>query len=326
MHKFVLKLLSTPHYSIGLISLWLTAILFTNGCSLTETVENTTETITKTTRKIARDITFAGDGLKKVVTVVRFEDKLSQADESFQNKFYLDLVGYLKSGCDDLIVIGSEGKDHTGPISQLPKLVSGQVDNFAVAVMGRQLGVNAVISGNLVNIRPLDELEGILWLKDVRYSLEVLISTQVYDTQTATKIIDESFTQDVEIDEIDYAEIKRTNAQNFPKLNEAYDKIVVDMGERICEAVGEENWAGFVTAMDGEKFIISAGGLVGLKQGNVLEVFDSGRILEGVDGQRFYRPGYKTAELEIVAISDNQAEAVKINGRGLKVGSVVRKK
>ena len=326
MNKFVLKLLSTPHYFIGLISLWLTAILFTNGCSLTETVENTTETITKTTRKIARDITFSGDGLKKVVAVMRFEDKLSQADESFQNKFYQDLVGYLKSGCDDLIVIESEGKDHTGPISQLPKLASGQVDNFAVAVIGRQLGVNAVISGNLVNIRPLDELEGILWMKDVRYSLEVLISTQVYDTQTATKIIDESFTQDVEIDEIDYAEIKRANAKNFPKLNEAYDKIVVDMAERICEAVGQENWAGFVTAVDGEKFIISAGGLVGLKQGNVLEVFDSGRILEGIDGQRFFRPGYKTAELEIVAISDNQAEAVKINGRGLKVGSVVRKK
>jgi hypothetical protein len=130
----------------------------------------------------------------------------------------------------------------------------------------------------------------------------------------------------VEIDEIDYAEIKKTNAKNFPKLNEAYDKIVVDMGERICEAVGQENWAGFVTAVDGEKFIISAGGLVGLKRGNVLEVFDSGRILEGIDGQRFYSPGYKTAELEIVAISDNQAEAVKINGRGLKVGSVVRKK
>ena len=326
MHTFVLKQLSTPHYFIGLISLWLMAILFTSGCSLTKAVENTTDTITKTTRKIARDITFAGDGLKKVVAVVRFEDKLSQSDENFQDKFNRDLIGYLKSRCDDLIVIESESKDHFGPISQLPKMASGQVDNFAVAVIGRQLGLNAVISGNLINIRPLDELEGVLWMKDVRYSLEVLISTQVYDTQTATKILDESFAQEVEIDEIDYTEIKRTNAQNFPKLNEAYDEIVVDMGDRICEAVGQENWAGYVTAVDGEKFIISAGSLVGLKQGNVLEVFDSGRILEGIDGQRFYKPGYKTAELEIVSIADNQAEAVKINGRGLKVGSVVRKK
>ena len=326
MFKFVLKLLARPHYFIGLISLWLTAILFTNGCSLTEKVENTTETIAKTTRKIARDITFAGDGLKKVVAVVRFEDKLAQADESFQNKFNQDLIGHLKSRCDDLIVIESEAEDRSGPISQLPKLVSGQVDNFAVAVMGRQVGLNAVISGNLVNIRPLDELEGILWMKDVRYSLEVLISTQVYDTQTATKILDESFAEEVEIDEIDYAEIKRTNAQNFPKLNEAYERIVDDMGERICEAVGAENWAGYVTAVDGEKFIISAGSLVGLKQGNVLEVFDSGRILEGINGQRFYSPGTKTAQLEIVAIYEKQAEAVKIDGRGLKVGSVVRKK
>ena len=326
MFKFVLKFLSTPPYFIGLISLCLMAIHFTIGCSITETVENTTETITKTTRKIARDITFSSDGLKKVVAVVRFEDKLSQADKNFRIKFNQDLIGNLKSRCDDLIVIESDAKEHSGPIPQLPKLVSGQVDNFAVAVMGRQLGLNAVISGNLVNIMPLDELEGILWMKDVRYSLEVLISTQVYDTQTATKILDESFAEEVEIDEIDYAEIKKTNAQNFPKLNEAYEKIVEDMGERICEALSLENWAGYVTAVDGEKFIISAGGLVGLKQGNVLEVFDSGRILEGIDGQRFYSPGHKTAELEIVAISDTQAEAVKISGRGLKVGSVVRKK
>ena len=326
MHKFVLKHLVTLHYFMGLISLWLTAFLFANSCSIKSTVENTTETIAKTTKKIARDITFAGDGLKKVVAVARFEDKLSQAGEGFQNKLYQDLVEHIKSHCDDLIVVESESKEHTGPISQLPKLASGQVDNFAVAVIGRQLGLNAVISGNLVNIRPLDEFERTLWMKDVRYSLEILISTQVYDTQTATKIIDESFTQKVEIDEIDYTEIKRTSAKNFPKLHEAYDKIVADIGERICEAVGEQNWAGYVTAEDGEKFVISAGGLVGLKQGNVLEVFDSGRIMEGIDGQRFYSPGYKTAELEIVAVSDNQAEAVKISGRGLKVGSVVRKK
>lgn len=326
MIKYLLKQLSTPHYFIGLISLWLTAFLFSTSCSVTSTVKKTTKTITKTTKKIARDITFAGDGLKKVVAVAGFEDKSSQADEGIRNKFNQDLIGYLKTRCDDLIVIEGESEDQSGPISQLPKLASGQIDNFALAVIGRQLGLNAVISGNLINIRPLDELEGILWMKDVRYSLEVVISAEVYDTRTATKVLDESFTQEVEIDELDYAEIKRTNAQNFPKLNEAYDQLVVDMGDRICEAVGQQKWAGYVTAVDGEKFIISAGALVGLKQGNVLEVFDSGRILEGIDGQRFYGPGFKTAELEIVAISDNQAEAVKINGRGLKVGSVVRKK
>ncbi len=326
MRKDVLTKLSAPRYWIGLISLWLTAGLCANGCSVTSTVKNTTKTITKTTKKIARDLTFAGDGLKKVVAIIRFENKSLHADKDFQNEFNQDLIEHIKTRCNDLIVIEGESKPPAGPIAQLPKLTSGQTDNFAVAVMGRQLGLNAVISGKLINIRPLDQLEGILWMKEKRYSLEVLISTQVYDTQTATKILDDNFTQEVEIDEMEYAAIKRDKQYELPQLNEAYAQIVIDMGDRICEAVGQQKWAGYVTAVDGEKFIISAGALVGLKPGHVLEVFDSGRILEGIDGQRFYSPGYKTAEIKIVAVADHQAEAVKVSGRGLKVGSVVRKK
>ena len=113
---------------------------------------------------------------------------------------------------------------------------------------------------------------------------------------------------------------------DLAQLNEAYDQILIDMGDRICEVVGIQNWHGYVTAIEGDKIFLSGGSRVGLKPGHKLEVFDGGRILEGIDGQRFISPGYKTAEIKIVEISDNQAEAVKVSGRGLKEGSIVRKK
>jgi len=326
MIDHLLKKFEALNFFSGIISLWLAALLLNNGCSVTSTVKDTTEKITKTTKKIAREITFAGDGLKKVVAVVRFENKVSQSTRDFQNKFHEDLIEYLDSKCDDLIVVNSGSEVQAGRLSQLPKLPSGKTDNYAVAVIGRQLGLNAIIAGSLSNLRSMDETEGILWMKETRYLIEVLIRTEVYDTQTATKLLDESFVHDVEIDEVEYQDIKKQKDYDLAQLNEAYAQILVDMGDRICEVVGLQNWHGYVTAIEGDKIFLSGGSRVGLKPGHKLEVFDGGRILEGIDGQRFISPGYKTAEIKIVEISDNQAEAVKVSGRGLKEGSIVRKK
>ena len=302
------------------VSLLMFCYILLGGCSVKETAQETTETITKTTRKIVREITFAGDGLKKVVTVVRFEDKSSQARDDFLKTFHEDITAYLKNNCDDLIVADYRA------LTQLPKLASGQTDNYALAVIGRQLGVNAIIAGSMNYIRPMDEEQGILWTKDTHYMIEVLVRAAVYDTRTATKTLDEGFTESVEIDEIQYRIIREKGVYSEPQINEALERLVSAMGDRICEVTEEQNWTGFVTAVESEKIIISTGGPVGLKKGNVLQVFDSGMVLEGVDGQRFIVPGRKSAEIEIVTVTEKQAEAVSSPGQEIKVGDLVRKK
>ncbi len=302
------------------VSLFLFCFILTGGCSVKETAQETTETITKTTRKIMRDITFAGDGLKKVVLVVPFEDHSGQAREFFLKTFHEDIIAYLKNNCEDLIVTQS------GALTQLPKLASGQTDNYALAVIGRQLSVNAIIAGSMNNIRPKDEEQGILWTKDTHYLIEVLVRTAVYDTRTATKTLDEGFTENVEIDETQYRIIQEQGVYNEPQINEALNRFVSEMGDRICEVVEVQNWTGFVTAVESERVIISTGGPVGLKKGDVLQVFDSGMVLEGVDGQRFIVPGRKAAEIEIDAVTEKQAEAIRFPGQEIKVGDLVRKK
>jgi hypothetical protein len=265
-------------------------------------------------------MTFAGDGLKKVVAVVRFEDKSLQAHEKFMNTFHEDVMAYLKANCEELIVTDS------GALTQLPKMVSGQTDNYALAIIGRQLGVNAVIAGSLNNIRPKDEEEGILWTKGTHYSIEVSIRSAVYDTQTATKTLDESFAESVEIDEMQYRVIQEEGVYSEPQIKEALGRLVSDMSDRICETLDEQNWHGFITAIKAEKVTVSTGGQVGLEPGDILEVFKSGQVLEGVDGQQFIIPGPKTAEIEIVAVSEKEAEAATFPGQEIKTGFIVRKK
>ncbi len=301
-------------------------LLCASAWSVSCTVKDTTKTITNTTKKIARGITFADDPLKKVIVVVGFENKSLQERDDFQKGFHKDLIEFISTQCDDLIVADSESDAQSGRLTQLPKLVSGQTDNYALAVIGRQLGANAIVAGSLTNIRPLNEERGILWTKDTHYLIEVMIQAAVYDTQTASKILDESFPQKFEIDESEYRLIQQENAYQVPQINEAFHQVVSEMGERICEAVAEQRWNGYVTAVVEEKVTISTGGPVGLVPGHILEVFDSGRVLEGIDGQRFVSPGLKTAEIEIISVTDRQAEAVKVSGRGLKEGSIVRKK
>jgi hypothetical protein len=103
-------------------------------------------------------------------------------------------------------------------------------------------------------------------------------------------------------------------------------QLVSEMGDQICEVLDEQNWNGFVAAVEDEKITISTGGPIGLEPGDVLEVFDSGQVLEGVDGQRFFSPGLKTAEVEIVTVSEKQAEAARFPGQEIKKGYIVRKK
>ena len=302
------------------VAIFMFCYVLMGGCSVKKTAEETTETITKTTRKIVREITVAGDGLKKVVTVVRFEDKSTQARDDFLKTFHEDIIAYLNNNCDDLIVADSRA------LTQLPKLASGQTDNYALAVIGRQLGVNAIVAGSMNYIRTMDEEKGILWTKDTHYMIEVLMRAAVYDTRTATKTLDEGFTESVEIDETQYRIIQEQGVYSEPQINEALERLVSEMGDRICEVTEEQNWTGFVTAVESEKIIISTGGPVGLKEGNVLQVFDSGMVLEGVDGQRFIVPGRKSAEIEIVTVTEKQAEAVSSPGQEIKVGDLVRKK
>jgi len=290
------------------------------ACSIREKAEDATDSIARTTNKIVREITFAGDGLKKVIAVVRFEDTSLQAHEKFMDTFHEDIMAYLKVNCEELIVTDS------GALTQLPKLASGQTDNYALAIIGRQLGVTAVIAGNLNNIRPKNEEQGILWAKDTHYSIEISIRTEIYDTQTATKTLDERFAESVEIDEIQYRVIQEEGVYSEPQIQEALDRLVSEMSDRICETLDEQNWHGYVTAIKAEKITVSTGGPVGLEPGDILEVFESGQVLEGLDGQRFISPGLKKADIEIVAVSEKEAEAAASPGHAIKTGFIVRKK
>jgi hypothetical protein len=207
-----------------------------------------------------------------------------------------------------------------------PKLKSGHPDNYSLALIGRQIGLNAIVTGSLEDIRILNELQGILWTKDTHHFVEVIVRVEVNDVRTATKLLDQTFVREIEIEDLDYQILKQSDRASLPELSATLGILLADIGNEICNTVKDQPWTGFIIKVEEDRFTISSGNEIGLKVGDVLEVYDSSRIIEGVGGQRFFTPGLKIGEIEIVNITTNTSEARLVSGNNISKGSTVRRK
>ena len=308
--------------------LWFTGVSFVFvSCSTgyKDTVDKTKKTVTKTTQKLTRKIRFSDDDLQRMAAVIGFENKSLYRSQEFTLLFRKGIPEYLNNECDDVTAANSDDDENLKGFKELPKLPSGQVDNFSLAIIGRELGLNAVVTGSLDDIGLLDELRGMVW-KDTHHLIQILVSIEVYDTETGAKILDQSFSRKVEIEELDYELMQSEGKMILPDLNETLSDLIKEMGETICWAVEDQSWNGFIIAVDGDKIILSAGSRVGLESGDEFEVFDTSRIIEGLNGQRFFYHGQKTGEIRIIEVEPNKAKAVIVSDKGIKTGNSVRVK
>lgn len=308
--------------------LWFTGVSFVFvSCSTgyKATVDKTKKTVSKTTKKLTRKIRFSDDDLQRMAAVIGFENKSLYRSKDFTLLFRKGIPEFLNNECDDVTVADPDDDENLKGFKELPMLPSGRVDNFALAIIGRGLGLNAVVTGSLDDIGLLDELRGMVW-KDTHHLIQILVSVAVYDTETGAKILDQNFSRKVEIEELDYELMQSEGKMILPDLNETLSDLIKEMGETICWAVEDQSWNGFIIAVNGDNIILSAGSRAGLEPGDEFEVFDTSRIIEGLNGQRFFYHGQKTGEIRIVEVEPNKAKAVIVSDKGIKTGNSVRVK
>ena len=265
------------------------------GCTVTrtveETVEKTTKTLKNTTRTITRNFKLSDEDLKRKVGIINFENNSLGETTAFQNIFHKGLPDYMNENCEGILVDDPATGSLLTLVKEPPKLKSGHLDNYSLALIGRQIGLNAIVTGSLEDIRVIDELQGVLWTKDTHHFVEVNIRVEVNDVRTATKLLDHTFVREIEIEDLYYQMIQQGDRIQLPVLNEQLSKLLADIGSEICHTVKDQPWTGFITKTEEDRFTISSGSEIGLKVGDVLEVYDSSRIIKGVGGQRFFTPG-----------------------------------
>ena len=295
------------------------------SCSYRKAVDKTKKTVDKTTQQIRRNIRFSDDDLQRLTAVVGFENRSAYRFEDFAQLFRKGIPEYLNGECDDVTVPDLGTGEYVQRLKKMPLLKSGRIDNFNLATIGRELGLNAVVTGSLNDIGLISETEGLI-LKDVLHLIQILVSIEVYDTETGTKILDESFSRKVEIEGLDYDLMQSQEKLMLPDLSETLRDLLSEMGERICWAIEDQPWNGFITALEDDTVILSSGNLSGLEPGDELEVFDNTRIIKGRDGQKFFVHGKKIGEIKVVAVEADSTQAVVVSNKGIKEGSSVRVK
>ena len=322
------KQIPTHNYFLGLIVMLPTLLLILTGCSTTQTVvEKTTKGVTRTTRDISRKLVLSDEDLKRKIDIINFENNTRQKSQNFQDIFHKGLPEYLNDQCPGIML--SKPTDKAGlrnSLKKAPKLETGIIDGYTLTLLGRQLGLNAIVTGSLEDIRIIDEMQGVLWTKETQHLLLVFIRVEVFETRTATKILDNTFDRQIEIDDLEYQMIRENKKIKLPEFNDTLNRLLTDVGDSICDAVRDEPWDGFITNINGDRYIIPSGTDVGLESGDILEVYDSSRTMEGVGSQRFFIPGLKIGEIEIVSITKDSLEAKLIAGEDIKTGSTVRRK
>ena len=161
---------------VWMLFLPLGILLFT-GCSSYSTMK-------KTTKRMIRDYKAPDGDLKKRVGIAFFENKTTLVGKGLEENVIRDLVETMKASCGDILVLGPDDSDYPNDLVTLPRQASGLIDNFDLAKTGRHLGLNAVVTGALIDITNHKEVRGILWFKDTHNYVQVQVMTEVYDIQT----------------------------------------------------------------------------------------------------------------------------------------------
>lgn len=297
--------------------LLLVAVSMVPGCSSFSTIK-------KTTKKIVRDLKAPDGDIKKGIGITLFSNKTFYDNQRFEEFFFTNLVSTMKEACPDIRLIRTGDTGCPAVLIDLPIQPGGQLDNLALAKAGRQIGLNAIVTGSLTDIKAIKEEHGLLWFKGACNIVQMRIVVEVYDTETAAKLFDEILSHEIEVNEQEFESIKSKKAEGISGFKDAFMHIAGVAAEKICDTVAMQPWKGYIVSISGNRIIISSGRKSGLISGDILEVYAGEKIINGKDGQRFFVPGLKTGEIRITTVYPDRAEAVSISADDIREGCSVR--
>lgn len=266
----------------------------------------------------------APGSLRKSMGMAVFENRTVYTLIDFQETLRNNLAGALQRNCSGLIILKDNDENYPSDFEKLPRLSSGGIDSFKLCKTGRELGLTAIMTGSIADIKTGDESRGILLWKDSYPVISLTVRINVLDTETGTKLLDESFTHKKYSDEIEMESIKSGKIEPA-FFKEAFLHIAGEAGKKVCERMKRESWKGYVSSVSGDKITISSGSNTGVAQGKAFEVFGNSLIV-GMQGHRFLVPGPKTGEVKITGVFDDSAEALIVSGDSIKEGNTVRPK
>ncbi len=291
-----------------IIGIALAVSFFTVGCA--------------TLNKINRDLMGPDRILKKKIAVLPFKDLTGSKDNMLGSTAKNLFRETINEHCEDIIVENDERDRH---LEDMAKLDSGATDPVKQNRVARALGLNAILTGTLLDITVTEEKEGFWIFKDTVPVAFLELEIDLYDVETNAVLLSELVKTRVSISDFD-----RTN----PSDNQSHDSRIAkkllqaaafQLSEKVCTIMEEEPWKGYVISLE-HSVEISAGTDVGLRKGDVLEVFCCEKPIEGNAGKLYLFPERKAGEIKIENLFQHTAVAKIISGADFGKSNCVKLK
>jgi len=253
---------------------------------------------------------FSSTGMSKKVALALFDNRTPLRFEEVEQSFFLPLKNQITDDCDNIVLhTPYDSKFSEALLEATLATVKNDVDNMAIARIGRALGLSAVITGRLDNISGFEREKGFWFLKENQHYQRVLIRVAMYDVETGAKFLSENYSEEIEISNTEFAALATGTVANSPLVMKAFRELSENIADDICEILSDTPWIGFVTRVDKHVVTLSSGADVGLVPGKKLELYSSDKILTGPHGNRFYIPGTKSGGIEVVEVNPHSSRA-----------------
>ncbi len=259
--------------------------------------------------------------LKKSMGITVFKGETVNGATDFQENLSATLTDNIKKNCPGILFLKAGSNNYPSDFKDFPKLASGNIDTFKLCESGRQLGLTTILAGSVTNIKSDTESKGVLFWKKTVYEISMSVRIELFDTETATKLFDESYTYKQGSDKAGL-ELAKSGKIEPAFLKEALNYYISSAGKTIYDIIKGQKWKGFISSVSEDKVTVSSGRNLGLSSGKVFAVYSSS-VISGLGNQKFLIPGLKTGEIRITNVSDNSSEAVRISGNDFKEGYVV---
>lgn len=286
----------------------------------------TYSSLKKSTGNIVRDFRAPDSDLKKTVFRIGLNNQVAAAQQDMGATIDSRYLEAIPQSCPDFIFNSSEDSEASKALTLLFQKSAGSLDSMALIRIGKQHGISAIVSSRFSAIAVRQQDSGFLWLRKKLPFAWVSASTEVYDTETGAKYVDETFTRELKLNDEEAESIRKGNVSSVPVVEKAIFEIIQEMAFAVCDAIIRKPWKGYVTQVSGETLTLSSGSRSGLTAGRVLKVYEPGQRIQGSEGKTFLLPGKKIGEIKITTVSSDSAEAVAISGGGFQVEDVVKTK
>jgi hypothetical protein len=269
-----------------------------------------------------KEVRIAKRKLRKKVAFIGLQSRNINVDDDTRDDFEDLLWPVFEAACGRNTALVRQGDaDYPSALDFLVRDQFGRLNSFELTTVARFSGLNAIIVGTIIDVRVANKISGILWYKSPEGRLRFAAMIEVYDAETGTKLFDQTYVRDEEVEELEPGADEHLRIEDQAVLEAVLRSVAEEMGEQVCEALGDQPWRAFVSAIDGDRITLSAGQGAGLAPGNILAVYNS-QIIDGLNNQQFFLTGEKVGRIQIHQVFANRSEAVLIEGGGLRDYSV----